>query len=169
MRLSQQPIVFTPAVLHMDLASKAPLSCRARRTLSEQTVREYSKTAAAISEAPWHLNKASAFLNELIEANEQEADPALAPTIDFVQNGSRMYEPLLPHEFAELRDFAPKTPKPISVEIVTKRRKVVGKKSLAALVALAGLPAPPAAPRVRQRPAPLAGGSQRSLGCSKCR
>ena len=70
--LSQRPLLVLPYVVANKISADA-LQPAQRIPFSEGVLREYRKTAAAITKAPWNLLTASAWLNDLCDKNEAGA------------------------------------------------------------------------------------------------
>jgi hypothetical protein len=163
-----------------------------KKEMPARNAREYLKTSRIISEDPWRMHAASKYLNELVENSKTPVDADSLPTLDCITHGSRDFEAALPHSFLEWHQaFAPKTPKVVSLEVITKKRRITEKshpeargpkrpKRAAQAVRPSAGEAPehpegPAAKKQKKaaqavRPAALAGeviGPK--LGCSKCR
>jgi hypothetical protein len=67
--LSQQPLLFQPHVVAAALPVTG-LSVMPRNPLSEKTIQQFLKTAAAVAQPPWHLFKAQAYLESLCCMNQ---------------------------------------------------------------------------------------------------
>ena len=82
-QLTQQPLVILPHAVAMSLPSK--LTLNPRNALGDRALKEYRKTAIAVSQAPWRLLKAQQYLEELCRRNEAGELPKGVP-LDFIYN-----------------------------------------------------------------------------------
>ena len=95
------------------------------------------KTAEAIKTSPWNMAKASEWLTALLAANRSGCSPTLAPpTISWVVSGQHV-GPNAP--LAQMPRALPHaTPVPVTMEVVSKRRRINHKRSPKAALVPAG-------------------------------
>ena len=142
----------------MAFETKVPTKPNPRRVIGYRVKREYEKTASLINHPPWNMKNAHDFLMQLVGRIGTSVNMYDLPSLDFCANFSRIYEPLLPGDSAELLMFAPKTPKVINIEIVTSKRRLVSKGPKQSLKK----------PKAEARSGNGEQGNT-NFGCSKCR
>ena len=168
-RLSQQPSVVFPFNQILKLGRGAPTAPNQRNVLAQKAKDEYLKTSLLIEQHPWSMHKAAAHLRDLVAQSDQMASaphdvlPGFGELlqIEFVANSVRAtFHAMLPHEFEEWYRFAPLTPKAITVDVTTRKRRISTKsegspkrKAPRAAAAAAVAPAPAAAAAVAPAPA----------------
>ena len=159
-RLSQQPSVVFPFNQILKLGRGAPTAPNQRNVLAQKAKDEYLKTSLLIEQHPWSMHKAAAHLRDLVAQSDQMASaphdvlPGFGELlqIEFVANSVRAtFHAMLPHEFEEWYRFAPLTPKAITVDVTTRKRRISTKsegnpkrKAPRAAAAAAVAPAPAA-------------------------
>ena len=96
-----------------------PTQVVARNDLGDRAIREFRKTALAVSEAPWGMVRARAYLEHLCQENESQRLPCPPPLVfinttaeELVQLIDQREQQGLP---VELTDFAPGTPRRVVV------------------------------------------------------
>ena len=105
---SQPPQVIAP---HAYLSAfeadgpDGPTHISARRQLSERQVKEFTKTAHAVSQPPWNMHAASAYLLRLVTLSEEGGDDTCQPpSMTWVLRGARSDHPDPPHTTAVTRE-----------------------------------------------------------------
>lgn len=82
-QLTQQPLVILPHAVAMSLPSK--LTLNPRNPIGERALKEFRKTAIAVSQDPWRLLKARQYLEELCRRSQAGEEPKGVP-LDFIYN-----------------------------------------------------------------------------------
>lgn len=117
--LSQKPVLLMPVSRLSRVHPAGPTQVVARNDLGDRTIREFRKTALAVSEAPWGMVRARAYLEHLCQENESQRLPCPPPLVfinttaeELVQLIDQREQQGLP---VELTDFAPGTPRRVVV------------------------------------------------------
>jgi hypothetical protein len=87
-------------------------------------MKEYLKTAAAITKHPWRMDQASMYLNALAHRQSHPPDIESMPSMDFVKHGVRHFETLLPHDGEDVYHYAPGTPRMVELQVTAKRQRM---------------------------------------------
>ena len=135
-RLSQQPLLLLPA----DVANKldpAQLELSVCHVIKAQECKEYEKTAQYISQSPWNLHRAAAWLREFISGESMK--PSRKPEFVFRGHSKPLVAPVAPTPpgWNQLAPHDAMAPRAIDIVVKKTSGKKTGKRKLAQL----GLPA----------------------------
>ncbi len=103
--ISQAPLRFLPAS-RVKWLSTFPAQVKERNWMSEDILRRYEATAAAILKPPWHMEEASAYLREWCQKNRDRVCPN-PPALHFIFGTDRTVAPAPAVNWV---DFAPDRP-----------------------------------------------------------
>ena len=113
-QLSQPPMLVIPQAHMEKIDTVAPSLALGRNNLSERQCKEFRKTAKSIEGHPWGLRTASTYLQDLVANNQNKSWPG-PEALSFLTEGPRDIPRMMPDEFIEWYDFAPKSPKVVTV------------------------------------------------------
>ena len=81
---SQDPILVLPAETRARLDSAAGLSPMPPNAFSQQTLKEFRKTAELVAQEPWGLLRAQQYLQEMCDLNEAGEASGVPPKLDLI-------------------------------------------------------------------------------------
>ena len=128
--LSQPPTVLFEGDLGLDF-SKLPRMVAPRTLLTDESAKQYRRTAAQVLEAPWQLEAAAAYLMSWLQRNAGQAQQQPLPEISFIVEG-REFLPASLVAPATWKDFAPNGA--IPVRPVPKKQAVMRRPAAARAV-----------------------------------
>ena len=162
---SQPPQVMVPHALMMafDSNGRGPSQLCGRRQFTERQCKEFTKTAEVVSQPPWNMHEASAYLLRLIQCNQDGGDDAWqAPSMSWVLRGSRADHMVAPERSnaisADDLKFVCRQPAPVTVSAKPAAKpKAAAAKSTAKIpgkaakaIAKKGMKRPASAAEVRE-------------------
>ena len=114
-QLAQNPIVALPYKLFETL-ERGPTKRLPRNTLSETSVAQFLKTAKAVTEEPWHMDRAGHYLEKFVARNQGLLPMPPLPELGFVAMPAKEKSPIIqkpPHDV--WTKYAPRPPAKIEI------------------------------------------------------
>ena len=112
-----------PASIAAKVQDPAPTQVLNRKPFSDREIKEYQKTADVVTKIPWQLCEASSYLKHLVDMNvKRKADEPFHLQL-LARRTPTEWAVMMPDEFVEWHDYAPGTPKAVTVKITPVRAK----------------------------------------------